>query len=86
MLREIDHFIGGESYSSEGRSSDVFDPNQGAVQAKVTLGTATELERAMDPRRFVGRAPEQVDEFLDEVLEPLLAGAEEAPVLEEVRV
>ncbi len=48
MLREIDHFIGGESYSSEGRSSDVFDPNQGEVQAKVTLGTAAELERAMD--------------------------------------
>ena len=49
MLREIDHFIGGESYSSEGdRSSDVFDPNQGQVQAKVTLGTSAELERAMD--------------------------------------
>ena len=29
----------------------------------------------MDPRRFVGRAPEQVDEFLAEVVEPLLAGA-----------
>ena len=48
MLREIDHFIGGESYSSEGRSGDVFDPNQGAVQAKVKLGTAAELERAIE--------------------------------------
>lgn len=48
MLREIDHFIGGESYSSEGRSSDVFDPNQGAVQAKVKLGTAADLDRAID--------------------------------------
>ena len=48
MLREIDHFIGGESYSSEGRSADVFDPNQGAVQAKVTLGTSAELDRAID--------------------------------------
>lgn len=34
-----------------------------------------ELERAMDPRRFIGRAPQQVDEFLDEVVEPLLAAA-----------
>ena len=48
MLREIDHFIGGESYSSGERSGDVFDPNQGQVQAKVRLGTATDLERAMD--------------------------------------
>ena len=48
MLREIDHFIGGESYSAGDRSGDVFDPNQGAVQAKVKLGTAAELERAIE--------------------------------------
>ena len=46
-----------------------------------------ELERAMDPKRFVGRAPEQVDEFLDEVVGPLLAGAHgDEPVLEAIRV
>jgi adenylosuccinate lyase len=28
---------------------------------------------AIDPRRYVGRAPEQVGEFLGETLEPLLA-------------
>ncbi len=46
-----------------------------------------ELERAMDPSRFVGRAPEQVDEFLAEVVEPLLAqsGGDE-PAHDEVRV
>ena len=32
-----------------------------------------ELRSAMDARRFVGRAPQQVDEFLSEVVEPLLA-------------
>ena len=32
-------------------------------------------ESALDPTRFVGRAPQQVDEFLDEVVDPLLAGA-----------
>jgi adenylosuccinate lyase len=49
--------------------------------------TRDELERTMDPRRFVGRAPEQVDEFLEEVVGPLLEGASSAePVLEEVRV
>ena len=51
MLREIDHFIGGESYSSGDRTGNVFDPNQGQVQAKVKLGTAAELERAMDAAR-----------------------------------
>ncbi|MDB4890673.1 MAG: purB [Gemmatimonadetes bacterium] len=46
-----------------------------------------ELESSMDPSRFVGRAPQQVDEFLAEVVEPLLAdsGADDS-VLEEVRV
>ena len=48
MLRDIDHFIAGESYSSEGRSSDVFDPNQGAVQARVKLGTSADLDRAIE--------------------------------------
>lgn len=49
--------------------------------------TREELERTMDPHRFVGRAPQQVDEFLAEVVEPLLAGSTAAePVLDEVRV
>ncbi|MBA3511563.1 MAG: methylmalonate-semialdehyde dehydrogenase (CoA acylating), partial [Sphingomonas sp.] len=51
MLRDIDHFIGGSSYSSEGREGEVFDPNQGAVQARVRLGTAADLERAMEAAR-----------------------------------
>jgi adenylosuccinate lyase len=49
--------------------------------------TRDELDRAMDPRRFVGRAPEQVDEFLAEVVEPLLAETTgDVPTLDEVRV
>jgi adenylosuccinate lyase len=46
-----------------------------------------ELEATMNPVRFVGRAPQQVDEFLAEVVEPLLAGTgSPEPALEEVRV
>ena len=49
--------------------------------------TVDDLRAAVDPRRFVGRAPEQVDEFLADVVDPLLAAAEPAPeVLDEVRV
>jgi adenylosuccinate lyase len=39
----------------------------------------SELRVVMDAREFVGRAPEQVDEFLGHVIEPLLAGV---PVVE----
>jgi adenylosuccinate lyase len=41
---------------------------------------------AADPRAFIGRAPQQVDEFLVEVVEPLLAGAEVGADNVEVRV
>ena len=47
-----------------------------------------DLRAAVDPSRFVGRAPAQVDDFLAEVVEPLLAAgaADPAPAREEVRV
>jgi adenylosuccinate lyase len=45
-----------------------------------------EMRRTLDPRRFVGRAPEQVDEFLSEVVEPLLAHHHAQGHAEEVRV
>ena len=52
MLRSIDHFIGGSSFASgerpEGRIAEVFDPNQGQVQAHVRLGTAADLQKAVD--------------------------------------
>jgi adenylosuccinate lyase len=44
-----------------------------------------EMREALNPSAFVGRAPQQVDEFLREVVEPLLEGAE-AVEAEEVRV
>src|SRR5215213_4287386 len=48
MLREIDHFIDGAAVSSGAREAEVFDPNQGAVQAKVRLGSAADLQTAID--------------------------------------
>ena len=48
MLRSIDHFIGGSSFASGERQGDVFDPNQGQVQAHVRLGTAADLQKAVD--------------------------------------
>jgi adenylosuccinate lyase len=34
----------------------------------------TDWQGTLDPRRFIGRAPEQVDEFLRDVIAPLFAG------------
>jgi adenylosuccinate lyase len=47
-----------------------------------------DLESALDSVRFVGRAPEQVDEFLAEIVEPALSAADRdmPAVFEELRV
>ena len=46
-----------------------------------------DLRGAIDPTRFVGRAPEQVDEFLRDVITPLFAGeGARSDRVEEIRV
>ncbi len=48
MARELNHFIGGKSVAgTSGRFADVFDPNTGAVQAKVALASKSEVEAAI---------------------------------------
>ncbi len=44
------------------------------------------LAIAADPARYTGRASQQVDEFLSEVIEPVLAGVTSTPAREEIRV
>ncbi|MEA3035510.1 MAG: malonate-semialdehyde dehydrogenase (acetylating) / methylmalonate-semialdehyde dehydrogenase [Sphingomonadales bacterium] len=50
-MRNIDHFIGGGAYASGERQGDVFDPNNGGVQARVRLGSAADLEKAVAAAR-----------------------------------
>ena len=45
-----------------------------------------DLEGALDPKRFVGRAGEQVDEFLRDVITPIFAGEQASSTREELRV
>ena len=48
MARELNHYIGGKTVAgTSGRFDDVFDPNTGAVQAKVPLATKEEVEAAI---------------------------------------
>ena len=52
-----------------------------------SLGLSREkLSLATDPSRYTGRASRQVDEFLAEVIEPLIAGSRSIPAEEEIRV
>ena len=46
-MRTIDHFIAGSAGGGATRTSDVFDPNTGQVQAKVNLGVQADLDRAV---------------------------------------
>jgi malonate-semialdehyde dehydrogenase (acetylating)/methylmalonate-semialdehyde dehydrogenase len=47
-MRNIEHFINGQSVAGKtGRYSDVFDPNTGKVQARVSRANAAELDLAV---------------------------------------
>jgi malonate-semialdehyde dehydrogenase (acetylating)/methylmalonate-semialdehyde dehydrogenase len=46
-MRLVDHFIVGGPGGAPARKGDIFDPNNGGVQAQVALGTAETLERAV---------------------------------------
>jgi malonate-semialdehyde dehydrogenase (acetylating)/methylmalonate-semialdehyde dehydrogenase len=49
MSREIAHFICGKIVAgTSGRFADVFDPNTGAVQARVALASKAEVEAVID--------------------------------------
>lgn len=65
----------GRRIKSEGLPNDLLD----RIAADEAFGvTRAELDDEMRPERYVGRAPEQVDEFLAEWVEPVLARYPEA--------
>lgn len=47
-MRIVDHVISGGAAPSTQRTSAIFDPNNGAVQAQVNLGGQAELDKAVD--------------------------------------
>src|SRR6185503_1199574 len=55
----------------DGKSNDMLERLAADPEYAVPIG---DLREALEPRRFIGRAAEQVDEFLDEIVDPLLAG------------
>jgi adenylosuccinate lyase len=69
----------------EGKRNDMLERLAADPDYGVPIG---DLQDALEPRRFVGRAAEQVDEFLEEIVDPLFAGAPAVDIREmaEVRV
>ena len=68
----------------EGRSNDMLERLAADRKFNVSI---EDMQSLMDPMRFIGRAPQQVDEFIAEVVDPILAGAAPASATrEEVRV
>jgi adenylosuccinate lyase len=75
----------GDRLKDRGGENDLLD----RIAADPAFGlSAAEVAVAADPLRFVGRAPEQVDEFLAAEIDPILASDPEAAqaAAEEVRV
>jgi malonate-semialdehyde dehydrogenase (acetylating)/methylmalonate-semialdehyde dehydrogenase len=50
-MRSIDHFIAGQAVAAGSRTSPVFDPNSGRVQAEVRLAGADLLDQAVQAAR-----------------------------------
>jgi adenylosuccinate lyase len=68
----------------EGRPNDLLD--RLAKDAAFPL-KGPDLRAALEPSRYIGRSAQQVDEFLAEVVDPILVAAgESGPAREEVRV
>ena len=59
----------GTVVKKEGKENDLVD----RIAADPAFGmTKEEIEALLEPKNFVGRAPEQTEEFLDEVVQPIL--------------
>ena len=59
----------GRNVKVEGRDNNLLELIAADPSFNLTL---EELKKTMDPKRYVGRAPQQVEEFLDEVIRPVL--------------
>ena len=59
----------GRNVKAEGKDNNLLELIAADPAVNLTL---EELKKTMDPKKYVGRAPQQVEEFLDEVIRPVL--------------
>ncbi len=67
-IRELSMEVG-RNVKAEGRDNNLLELIAADPSFNLTL---EELKKTMDPKKYVGRAPQQVEEFLDEVIRPVL--------------
>jgi adenylosuccinate lyase len=73
-----------QAVKHDGAPNDMLDRLASDKQFNISMA---DMKSLLDPKRFIGRAPQQVDEFLAEVVDPILAGSKSpTPAREEVRV
>ncbi len=61
--------MAGKRVKEEGLDNNLIDLIKQDNEFKLT---SQEIDKLMDARNFIGRAPEQVDEFLEEYIYPVL--------------
>ena len=59
----------GRNVKAEGKDNNLLELIAADPSFNLTL---EELKKTMDPKKYVGRAPQQAEEFLDEVIRPVL--------------
>ena len=59
----------GRNVKAEGKDNNLLELIAADPSFNLTL---EELKKTMDPKKYVGRSPQQVEEFLDEVIRPVL--------------
>lgn len=60
----------GRNVKAEGKENNLLELIAASPEFQLTL---EELQAAMEPARYVGRAPVQVDNFLEKAVRPVLA-------------
>ncbi len=75
-------FDASERLKEHGGSNDLVDRIAGDLAFRLDRAT---IEDLLDPARHVGRAPEQVDRFLEEIVEPILSRYPESDTATELR-
>ncbi len=73
------HSLAAQEVVASGRANPLLDA---IAEDERFAMTRAEIDSWVDPQRFVGRSPQQVDDFLSEVMEPALAGAPRAEMEE----
>ena len=72
-IRELS-MIAGRNVKEFGKENNLLELIAADPAFHVTLA---QLKANMDPRKYTGRAPQQVEEFLAEVIRPILDGNRE---------